>query len=132
MERIAAPFDEKNLSDDGLRDDVFRDCYECDDMKGRASHLLGHVSVDDDEHYFDGIVDVRWSSSWNTIRIELMACPCQTDFFSMRDNFFRYYEQVFKGWESDLKENCIAPDSAEVEFKREGNVLYVSFWWLSE
>ena len=132
MEKIAAPFDGKNLVDDTLRDDVFQGCYECDDMKGRKSHMVGRVSEDSDKVCLDCIVDAQWSDSSNTLRIELLACPCQTDFFSMRDDFFRYFEEQFKEWEVALKDNCVGSDSAEVEFKREGNVLYVSFWWLAE
>lgn len=129
MEKIPAPFDGKNLVDDSLRDDVFRDCYQCDDMTDSRGHLLGHVSADTDEVWLDAIVDVRWSSSWNTLRIELMACPAQSDFFSMRDDFFRYYEQVFRQWEQDSKENGFDGKGFYVEFKREGNVLFASFWW---
>jgi len=132
MKRIPAPFDGKNLIDDSLRDEVFQGCYECADMKGRKSHMTGPVKVDCDNLYLDCIVDAQWSESSNTIRIELKACPAVTDFFSMRDDFFRYYEGIFRDWETGLKDNCIEPDSAEVEFKREGNVLYVGFWWICE
>ena len=132
MEKIAAPFDGKNLCDDSLRDDVFRDSYWAADMKGSKSHMIGPVSVDTDDVFFDGIVDAQWNEDSNTIRIELVACPCIEDFFSMRDDFFRYYEGIFREWEQGLKDNCIEPDSAEVEFKRDGNVLYVSFWWICE
>ena len=133
MERIAAPLDDKNLCDDSLRDDVFRDCYQAADMKGGKSHLIGLVKVDEYEEngvFLDAIVDVQWKFASNIIRIELLACTCQEDFFSMRDDFFRYYERVFKEWEQGMIDNCVAPDSACVEFKRWGNVLYVSFWWL--
>ena len=128
--RIAAPFDGKNLCDDSLRDDVFRDCYYCDDSKGRKTHVLGNVTEDNEDVYFDGIVDARWSETSNTIRIELMACPCQEDFFSMRDDFFKHYEKLFKGWENDVKEHCFDDEGFLVEFERENNVLYVRFWWL--
>ena len=134
MERIPAPFDGKNLCDDSLRDDVFRDCYQAADMKGGKSHLIGRVEVDEYETsgiYLDAIVDAQWRCNSNVLRIELLACPCQEDFF-MREDFFKYYERVFKEWEQGLKGNCGAPDSAEVEMKRKGNVLYVSFWWLCE
>ena len=134
MEKIPAPFDGKNLIDDSLRDEVFQGCYECDDMKGRKSHMLGRVFVDTydkDGMFLDAIVDAQWSESSNTIRIELKACPTTTDFFSMRADFFRYYEGIFREWETGLKDNCIEPDTAEVEFKRDGNVLYVSFWWIN-
>ena len=134
MEKIAAPFDGKNLIDDNLRDEVFQGCYECADMTSRMGHLLGHVSVDtydEDGIFLDCIVDAQWSAMSNTIRLELKACPTTTDFFSMRDDFFRYYEGIFREWETGLKENCVEPDTAEVEFKRDGNVLYVSFWWIN-
>lgn len=135
MEKIPAPFDGKNLCDDSLRNDVFRDCYEGPDMKGGQSHMIGYVNVDEYEEnglYLDAIVDARWSDASNTIRIELLACPCQTEFSSMRDDFFRYYERLFKEWEQGLKDNCVEPDTACVEFERKDNVLYVSFWWLCE
>ena len=134
MEKIAAPFDGKNLIDDSLRDEVFQNCYWAADMKGGRSHMIGRVDVDSydkDGIYLDAIVDAQWSASSNTIRIELLACPCQEDFCSMRHDFFRYYEGIFREWETGLKDNCIEPDTAEVEFKREGNVLYVSFWWIN-
>ncbi len=135
MEKIAAPFDGKNLIDDDLRDVVFQNCYWAADMKGGRSHMIGHVDVDSydkDGIYLDAIVDAQWSDSSNTIRIELLACPCQEDFFSMRDDFFRHYEGIFREWEQGLKDNCIEPDSAEVDFKREGNVLYVSFYFVTD
>lgn len=131
MEKIAAPFDGKNLCDDSLRDVVFSDCFWASDMKGGKSHMIGPVSVDTDDVFFGGIVDAQWNEDSNTIRIELVACPCPED-FSMREDFFRYYEGVFKEWEQGLKDNSVEPDSACVEFKRDGNVLYVSFWWLVE
>ena len=129
-ERIPASFDGKNLCDDSLRDDVFQSCYWAADMKGVKSHMIGPVSVDTDDVFFDGIIDVQWNEDSNTIRIELVACPCIEDFFSMQDDFFRYYEGVFKEWEQGLIDNSVPPDSACVEFERDGNVLYVSFWWL--
>lgn len=134
MERIAAPFDGKNLMDDSLRDDVFQNFYCASDMKGGRSHMVGLVRVDCDKIslYLDAIVDAQWSEQSNTIRIELLASPCAEDFFSMRDDFFRYYEGVFRNWEQQLKENCVEPDTAEVEFRRESNVLYVSFWWINK
>ena len=131
MKRVAAVFDGKDLIDDSLRDNVFGDFYWAADMKGSHSHMIGTVSVCNDDYCFDGIVDAQWDES-NTIRIELVACPCPEDFESMRDDFFKYYEEEFKDWEDGLKENCLGDDSAEVEFKRDGNVLYVSFWWLIE
>ena len=132
MEKIAAIFDGKNLCDDSLRDDVFSGFYEAADMKGGNSHMVGCVSVDEyDENglYLDAVVDARWSACSNVIRIELLACPAQTDFY-IHDDFFRYYERLFVEWERGMKENRVAPDSACVEFERDGNVLYVSFWWL--
>jgi len=135
MEKKPAIFDGKDLVDDSLRDEVFESCYWCADMKGRKSHMVGPVKVDThdkDGVYLDCIVDAQWNEASNTIRIELVACPCPEDFYSMREDFFRYYEGIFREWEEGLKENCFEPDSAEVEFKREGNVLYVSFWWLCE
>ena len=132
METIAAPFDGKNLMDDGLRDDVFQSFYWARDMKGIRSHMVGPVKVDSDKVYLDAIVDAQWSEQSNTIRIELLACPCSEDFFSMREGFFRYYEAVFREWEQGMKENCIEPDTAKVEFQHEDNVLYVSFWWINK
>lgn len=135
MKKIPAPFDGKNLIDDDLRDDVFQTCYWAADMKGGKSHMIGPVSVDEYEDkgiYLDAIVDAQWNDASNTIRIELLACPCHEDFFSMRENFFRYYERLFKEWEQGLIENSIEPDSACVDFRRDGNVLYVSFWWVQE
>ena len=135
MKKIPAPFDGKNLIDDDLRDDVFQTCYWAADMKGSKSHMIGPVSVDEYEDngiYLDAIVDAQWNDVSNTIRIELLACPCHEDFFSMRENFFRYYERLFKEWEQGLIENSIDPDSACVDFRRDGNVLYVSFWWVQE
>jgi len=132
--KVPALFDGKDLIDDDLLDVVFQNCYLAADMKGGRSHIIGHVEVDSydkDGIYLDAIVDAQWSASSNTIRIELLACPCAEDFHSMRHDFFRHFECVFREWEEGLKQNCIEPDSAEVEFKREGNVLYVSFWWLS-
>ena len=129
MKRVAAVFDDKDLCDDSLRDNVFGDFYWAADMKGGHSHMIGTVSVCNDRYCFDGVVDAQWDES-NTIRIELLACPCPEDFFSMRDDFFKYYEEEFKDWEDGLKENCLGGDSAEVEFCHEDNVLYVSFWWL--
>lgn len=130
MKRHEAIFDGKDLVDDSLRDEVFQGCYWAADMKGRKSHMVGPVRVDTDEIYFDGIVDAQWNEASNTIRIELVACPCPEDFYTMRDDFFKYYEREFKDWERGLRENCFGNDSAEVEFQREGNVLFVSFWWL--
>lgn len=131
MEKIPAPFDGKNLCDDSLRDEVFCNCYPAEDMKGGRSHMVGHVFVDEYEEsglYLDAIVDAQWNDASNTIRIELLAWADN----SMLDDFFRYYERLFREWEQGLKDNCVAPDSACVEFKRERNVLYVSFWWLCE
>ena len=129
MTKIKAPFDSKNLLDDSLRDDVFQGCYQCADMKGRKSHMTGPESVSGygkDDLYLDCIVDAQWSSNSNTIRIELLACPCQEDFSSMREDFFKYYEQVFKEWE------CPENRDLRVEFSRENNVLYVSFFFECE
>lgn len=124
--RCEAPFDDKNLCDDSLRDDVFGDCYQADDMRRGKSHLIGYVSEDSDEIYFDGIVDAQWRCDSNVLRIELLACPAQENFFSMREDFFKYYEQTFKAWENPANE-CLV-----VETEREGNVLYVSFWFETE
>ena len=130
MKRMAAVFNQKDLCADGLRDDVFSNCYEASDSEGHHNHLISYETVDDDEIFFNAIIDVQWEFNTNTIRIELLACPCPEDFFGMRDDFFKYYEKVFKEWERGLIENSLADDSAEVTFKRDGNVLYVSFWWL--
>ena len=132
FKKVPAPFDGKNLVDDSLRDNIFSDCFWAADMKGAKSHMIGCVGADTDDVYFDGIVDAQWSEDSNTLRIELVACPCPDDFFSMREDFFRYYESLFKEWEQGMIENCIAPDSACVDFTRDGNVLYVSFWWLCQ
>lgn len=128
--KMPAPLDDKNLCDDSLRDDVFEGCYWCDDSKNGKSHVLCHIEEDYDDIYFDGIVDAQWSSKSNTIRVELKACPCTDDFYSMREDFFKHYERLFKGWEDDVKENHRDDDGFLVEFEREDNVLYVSFWWL--
>lgn len=120
---IPAPFDGKNLVDDDLRDYIFRGFYQADDMKNGESHLIGTEYVDNDDFYFEGIVDAKWELNSHLLRIELVACPSHSDFFSMRDDFFKYYESVFKEWENPDNEALV------VHFKRESNVLLVSFYF---
>lgn len=122
---IPAPIDNKNLLEDPFEDDVFRDFYQgSDHRKGNNKrHLIGTVSVDTDAIYFDGFVEVKWNWGSNTICIELIACPASEDYFSMKDDFFKYYEGIFKEWE------CPDNEDLRIQFKREDNKLYVSFYF---
>ena len=124
---IPAPIDDKNLLEDPFEDEVFGDFLQASDHRKETNkrHLIGSLHVDTydtDGLYIDGFVDVKWQWGTNTICIELIACPASEDFFSMREDFARYYTNVFKGWEN--------PDNPALVVKttQEENKLYVSFF----
>lgn len=125
---IPAPFDGKNLCDDSLLDNIFANAYHSADTKGYKLNnyykynIYCSVCVGD----LDCYVNAKWSAKENVLRIELVACPCVEDFSYMRECFFNYYEGIFKSWE------CEENRDLRVTFKREENVLYVSFWFEDE
>lgn len=123
---IPAPLDDKNVCDDFLRDDTFADFYQAEDSRNGATHLIGTKSVDTDEFYFDGIIDVKWYESRNVIEIELLACPCREDFPSMCEDFFRYYEKTFK--EMEVQEEGYP----RIQTSRRRNTLMVGFYWVDD
>lgn len=124
MKLISAPLDGKNISDDSLREEVFNGCYEARDSVGLHSHMVGHILIDEDDIYLDGIVEARWQSNWNVIQITLLACPSQADFAAMGDSFIKHFERVFKAWE------CPENEALRVSFERIGNTgLNVSLWF---
>lgn len=125
-ELTPAPFDEKNLSADSLRDNIFGDFYDQRFSKGRKARKLGHILIDTDKYYIDGYVSVEWSSDSNTIVLELLACPCEEDFFSMTDDFLLYYTEIFKEWECPDNEGLV------VKCNSEDDKLYVSFYFKTE
>lgn len=126
MELISAPFDDKNLCDDSLRDEIFSGFFETDDMRDGKSHMIGKLNVDNDRFYIDAYVSAEWNSQSNTICLEMLACPSQSDFFFMIDDFYKYYTEIFERWEN---QDC---EYLKVVFRREKNKLFVSFFFKCE
>lgn len=122
---IPAPFDNKNLMEDALYDNVFENFYVAEDnsffIDGKR-HLIGHLYVCNDDVYVDGYVDVSWEGGINVVIIKLLATPHGDDSY-MRDDCYKYYEEVFKKWECDENEGLV------VKTSRMYDNLYVKFYF---
>ena len=129
---IPAPLDNKNLVEDCLEDDVFGNFYagythrNLRQYSGKHRHLIGYISKDDKDFYFDSIVDVSWFYGENKVDIKVLAAPGHEDFDEMCKSTLDYFEFVFKQWENPDNENL------RVMFERSGNSLFVYFFFVND
>lgn len=120
---IPAPFDNKNLMEDALTDNVFENFYQAvDHYKNGRCHLIGHLRIFAGGIYIDGLVDVSWKRGTNVIIIKLLASPSCDD-TTMRDDCYNFYEKIFKEWECDENEGLV------VKTSRMFDNLYVKFYF---
>ena len=119
MEKIYAPIDNKNLTEDGLEDDVFRDFYWAPDHRtgSKRRHLIGSVKTEN----YDAMVDVKWFYGDHSIDIQVIAIQPSEDIDEVRSEVFDHYEQTFKAWQCEDNEGLV------VETKRVLGILNVSF-----
>ena len=111
MEKIYAPIDNKNLTEDGLEDDVFRDFYWAPDHRtgSKRRHLIGSVKTEN----YDAMVDVKWFYGDHSIDIQVIAIQPSEDIDEVRSEF--------KAWQCEDNEGLV------VETKRVLGILNVSF-----
>ena len=122
---IPAPIDNKNLMEDPFEDEVFGDFYAASDHRdgSRSRHLYGSLKLDTDEYYVDGVVEAKWSFGGHEVIISLKAVPPTEDMEQMRDDCYKYYENLFKSWECEDNEGLV------VKTSRMYDNLYVKFYF---
>ena len=122
---IPAPIDNKNLMEDPFEDEVFGDFYAAIDHRdgSRSRHLYGSLKLDTDEYYVDGVVEAKWSFGGHEVIISLKAVPPTEDMEQMRDDCYKYYENLFKSWECEDNEGLV------VKTSRMYDNLYVKFYF---
>ena len=126
---IPAPIDNKNLMEDAFEDDVFKDFYASVQHRnpyehsGMVRHLIGNVRMDNEDWYFDSIVDAYWIYGTNKVEIKVIATSPTEDFQEMCRNTLDYYADLFKKWENPDNENL------RVQFRRQCNSLFVEFFF---
>ena len=132
MEKILidAPFDDKNLCDDWLRDDVFCDSFLAmsDNGKRGKTHLIGKCEVYD-EHFtkcinYWGYVEVTWWNTNNVIVIKLVGVDVGEDWEDTRNGIFEHYKKIFNKV-ADNEDN----EDLVVRFGSENDELYVHFFF---
>ena len=122
---IPAPIDNKNLLEDPFEDEVFGDFYACKDHRDGSftRHLFGTLSLNTDDCYVDGFVEVNWKFGGHEVIISLKAVPQTEDIEQMRDDCYRYYEKLFKSWECEDNEDLV------VKTTRKYDKLHVRFYF---
>ena len=122
---IPAPIDNKNLLEDPFEDEVFADFYACKDHRdgSRTRHLMGTLNLDSDDYYVDGFMEVNWKFGGHKVIISLKAVPQTEDIEQMRDDCYKYYENLFKSWECEDNEGLV------VKTSRMYDNLYVKFYF---
>ena len=121
MERIFAPIDNKNLMEDPIVDDVFRDFYWAPDhRRGKSRHLVGTVRTDN----YDTLVEAKWRFGDAAIEITIIGMQPSEDYECVRDEVFAHYERIFKSWQCEDNEGLIVETSRWLGF-----ILRVSFYF---
>lgn len=130
---VKAPLDEKNLSADWLRDDVFCNNFMTmrDHGERRSNHLVGKCEVYDEHNKkcidYCGYVEVTWYNNDNFISIKVIGVDASEDWVTTRDAIFEHYKKIFKSLEDIESLNDIV-----VNFNTLEDELIVYFYWSAD
>lgn len=97
MEKIPATIDNKNIMEDALYEEVFRDFYLGNEGGFGRRHMIGAV---DTENY-RAIVEAKWNFGENSISIQLAGTKPGDEPDEVRREVFELYERTFKAWECE-------------------------------
>lgn len=98
MMKMVAPIDDRNILEDPIEDEVFRDFYvEPYHKKSRWRNVIGTVKTEN----YDAIVAAAWEFGDNEIQVNVVGYQPTEDIDEVRKEVYDHYEQVFKSWQCE-------------------------------
>ena len=124
---MPAVFDNKDLLEDYLEDDIFGDFSWAKDHNKRGKrHLIGQVSVHNEKYDIESTIEVKWNWGENTIYIQQIACSRYENFDDQNEQLFDYYTELFQPKNNPV--NGVDDLVVKTHTDSDGKIM-VSFYW---